>query len=157
MGCWSLAGEPQNATPPRMRVNLTEMGRVARGSGPAAAHRRQPKGAGVGRPLNREGARPRAPQRRAKLTELFRSRDRQTRSASGTIRQLPDGDAIPPSAGSRSRLYRSTACFRFRSRNESRPVAARAACQRHPELEPRRPPDGWSVPRQAWDERACRG
>ena len=42
---------------------------------PAAAYARQDKGAGVGRPLTREGARPRAPQRRAKLTDVFRSLD----------------------------------------------------------------------------------
>jgi hypothetical protein len=46
---------------------------------------------------------PRAPQRRAKLTDVFRSRDRQTRSASGTIPRPRDGDAIPPSAGCVSR------------------------------------------------------
>jgi hypothetical protein len=62
------------------------------------------KGAGVGRPLTGEGARPRAPQRRAKLTDVFRPLDRQTRSASGTIPRPRDGDAIPPSAGSGRRL-----------------------------------------------------
>jgi hypothetical protein len=57
-----------------------------------------------------EGARPRALRRRAKLTDVFRSLDRQTRSASGTIRQLPGGDAIPPSAGSGTCL--ATPCRR---------------------------------------------
>jgi hypothetical protein len=58
---------------------------------------------------DREGARPRAPQRRAQLTDVlrqsaayscptFRSLDRQTRSASRTIPRPRDGDAIPPSA-----------------------------------------------------------
>jgi len=61
------------------------------------------KGAGVGRPLTGEGARPRAPQRRAKLTDVFRPLDRQTRSASGTIPRPRDGDVIPLSAGSGSR------------------------------------------------------
>jgi hypothetical protein len=56
------------------------------------------KGAGVGRPLTGEGARPRAPQRRAKLTDVFRSLDRQTLSASRTIPRPRDGDAIPHSA-----------------------------------------------------------
>ena len=47
---------------------------------------------------DREGARPRAPQRHAQLTDVFRSLDRQTRSASRTIPRPRDGDAIPPSA-----------------------------------------------------------
>ena len=41
---------------------------------------------------------PRAPQRRAQLADVFRSLDRQTRSASRTIPRPRDGDAIPLSA-----------------------------------------------------------
>jgi hypothetical protein len=67
---------------------------------------------------DREGARPRALRRRAKLTDVFRSLDRQTRSASGTIRQLPDGDAIPPSAGSGTCLAAALPAAHF-DRNES--------------------------------------
>ena len=52
-------------------------------------------------PSLREGARPRAPRRRAPTERCISVLDYNRRLASLTIRQLPDEDAIPPRAGLR--------------------------------------------------------
>jgi hypothetical protein len=71
---------------------------------PAAAHKRQHNEPARGRPLT---GRARVLARRKDVLEangVFSPLDQRRLSASGTIRQLPDGDAIPPSAAY-SRLF----------------------------------------------------
>jgi hypothetical protein len=63
---------------------------------PAAAHARQLKRA---RNPDREGARPRAPRRCSRSQRCIFTLDWGSLWASGTVRRLPDEDAIPPIAG----------------------------------------------------------
>jgi len=77
-----------------MRVNLREGTRALTGSGPAAAHARQLKR--FEEPLLGRGGRSRS-------QRCIFALDQGRLWALGTIRQLPDEDAIPPSAGSGSR------------------------------------------------------